>query len=56
MLGLIAANCFILLIALIALASIRLVIVPLEERQLLARFGSEYQEYMRRTGAMIPRL
>jgi protein-S-isoprenylcysteine O-methyltransferase Ste14 len=55
-LGLIAANWFVLLCALIALASIRLVVVPLEERQLLARFGSEYGQYMRTTGAMLPRL
>lgn len=55
-LGLIAANWFILLFALLALASIRLVVVPLEERALLAHFGSEYQHYMRRTGCMLPRL
>jgi protein-S-isoprenylcysteine O-methyltransferase Ste14 len=55
-LGLIAANWFILLFALIALASMRLVIVPLEERQLRTRFGTEYEQYTRRTGAMLPRL
>jgi protein-S-isoprenylcysteine O-methyltransferase Ste14 len=55
-LGLIAANWFILLFAILALVSIRLVIVPLEERELLARFGSEYQQYIGRTGAMLPRL
>ena len=55
-LGLIAANWFILLFALLALIAIRLVVVPLEERELLARFGSKYQQYIRRTGAMFPRM
>lgn len=55
-LGLIAANWFILLASLLALLLIRLVVVPLEERALLARFGEAYQQYMRRTGTMAPRL
>jgi protein-S-isoprenylcysteine O-methyltransferase Ste14 len=55
-LGLIAANWFILLFALLALLAIRLVVVPLEERELLARFGAEYEHYRRCTGAMWPRL
>lgn len=55
-LGLIAANGFILLFAGLALVSIRLVVVPREERELLARFGPAYEDYVRRTGAMLPRL
>jgi len=54
--GLMAANWFILLFGLIALASIRLVVVPLEERELLTKFGAEYREYMRRTGRLLPRM
>jgi protein-S-isoprenylcysteine O-methyltransferase Ste14 len=55
-LGLMAANWFILLFAVLALLSMRLVVVPLEERALLARFGADYHQYIRRTGAMLPRL
>ena len=55
-LGLIAANWFVLLFALIALILVRLVVVPLEERELLARFGSAYEQYQERTGTMLPRL
>jgi protein-S-isoprenylcysteine O-methyltransferase Ste14 len=55
-LGLIAANWFILAFALIALVSIRFVVVPMEERELVAKFGAAYEQYRRRTGAMSPRL
>lgn len=54
-LGLIAANWFILTFALIALVSIRCVVVPMEERELIARFGAAYEQYRRGTGAMTPR-
>lgn len=54
--ALIAANGFILAFALFALVVVRFVIVPREERELRARFGSEYDQYMRQTGAMMPRL
>ena len=39
-LGLIAANWFVLAFALIALLSIRFVVVPMEERELIGRFGT----------------
>jgi protein-S-isoprenylcysteine O-methyltransferase Ste14 len=55
-LGLIAANWFILGMTAIALIAIRTVVVPREERELVARFGSGYEEYRRRTGAMLPRV
>ena len=55
-LGLIAANWFVLTFALIALLSIRFVVVPMEERELIGRFGAAYQEYRRGTGAMSPRV
>ena len=54
--GLIAANWFVLGMASIALLAIRTVVVPREERELVARFGSGYEEYRRRTGAMMPRV
>ncbi len=54
--GFMAANWFILLVALIALILIRLVVVPLEERELLRKFGGAYAEYMRQTGRLLPRL
>jgi len=54
--GLMAANWFILGLASIALLAIRTVVVPREERELIARFGSGYEEYRRRTGAMAPRV
>lgn len=54
--GLMAASWFILLFALLALASIRLIVVPMEERALVAKFGDAYRSYMRRTGALFPRV
>ena len=54
--GLMAANWFVLGLASIALLAIRTVVVPREERELIARFGSGYEEYRRRTGAMAPRV
>jgi protein-S-isoprenylcysteine O-methyltransferase Ste14 len=55
-LGLMAANWFVLALALVALVTIRTVVVPREERELITRFGSAYESYRRRTGAMLPRL
>ena len=55
-LGLMAANWFVLGMAVIALIAIRAVVVPREERELVARFGPGYEEYRRRTGAMTPRV
>lgn len=54
-LGLVAANWFILLCALIALVGIRAIVIPREERALCDRFGSSYEQYVVRTGAMWPR-
>ena len=54
--GLMAANWFILGMAAIALIAIRTVVVPREERALIARFGAGYEEYRQRTGAMTPRV
>jgi protein-S-isoprenylcysteine O-methyltransferase Ste14 len=54
--GLMAANWFILVCGLAALASVRLAVVPVEERALLAAFGERYRDYMQHTGAMWPRM
>jgi protein-S-isoprenylcysteine O-methyltransferase len=54
-LGLMSASWFILALAFVALVAIRTVVVPREERELIARFGAGYQEYRKRTGAMVPR-
>ena len=53
--GLLAANWFILSLAVFAMVLIRTVVVPREERELIARFGAGYQGYRKRTGAMVPR-
>lgn len=55
-LGLMASNGFILLLAVIAAALIRLMVVPREERELEKKFGDAYRIYARGTGAMLPRL
>lgn len=54
--GLMAANWFILLFALLAVGLTFLVVVPLEEEALIARIGDAYREYMGRTGRLLPRL
>ena len=54
--GLMAASWFILLFALIALVAIRVVVVPLEERELEAKFGDAYRSYRQRTGVLLPRM
>ena len=54
--GLMAASWFILLFALIALVAIRVVVVPLEERELEAKFGDAYRSYRQGTGALLPRV
>ncbi len=42
--------------ALILIGTISVVRAPIEERQLIERFGEEYRAYMRRTGRFLPRL
>ena len=55
-LGLMAASWFLLTLATIALVLIRLVVVPIEERELTRRFGAGYTNYKSQSGAMLPRL
>lgn len=52
--GLMAANWFILLFAIFAIGSLRLAVIPLEERELENKFGDEYRQYMSRTGRLLP--
>jgi protein-S-isoprenylcysteine O-methyltransferase Ste14 len=54
--GLMAASWFILLFGLVTLASMRFVVIPLEERELLMKFGDAYRAYMQRTGRLLPRV
>ncbi len=54
--SLMAANGFMLAFALATLVGVWLVVIPLEERALLAQFGDAYAGYMRRTGRLLPRL
>ncbi len=50
-----AANWFILSFPVLGLWLLRLVVIPVEERELLAKFGAEYRTYMKGTGRMLPR-
>ena len=54
--GLASANGAILAYAVTIAAAVRIVLIPVEERALLAAFGDEYRDYMRRTGALLPPL
>ena len=42
--------------ALILIGTISIARSPIEEKQLIERFGEEYRAYMRRTGRFFPRL
>jgi protein-S-isoprenylcysteine O-methyltransferase Ste14 len=55
-LGVIAANWFMLAMALIVFGAIAMLVVPREEAELVRKFGDEYREYQRRTDRFIPRL
>ena len=54
-LGILASNWFIMTMALIIITGISVVVIPKEEAQLIQKFGSEYREYMTRTGRFAPR-
>lgn len=55
-LGLMTASWLVLLAAAVTLVLLRWLVVPQEERALLAKFGDRYREYMRRSGRLLPRL
>lgn len=54
--SLVAANWFILAMALLAILVLALVVIPREETQLSLKFGQAYREYQQRTGRLVPRL
>jgi protein-S-isoprenylcysteine O-methyltransferase Ste14 len=54
--GLATASGLALGLATIGVLAIRVFVVPIEERELRARFGEAYRDYTRRTGGMMPRL
>ena len=55
-LGLISASGFILAFSVVVLIAVGLVVVPREEANLIAAFGDEYRDYMRRTGRFLPKV
>ena len=55
-LGLIASNAFILVMGGVIFAAMALLVVPKEEAKLMDKFGEAYDEYRRRTGALVPRV
>ena len=54
--GLMTASWLILFFVLVMAVLMRIIVIPREERNLLERFGDEYQAYMTRTGRFLPRL
>ena len=55
-LGILAANWFIMVMALLIIIGMALVVIPKEEAQLTEKFGAEYHEYKKRTGMLALRL
>jgi len=53
--GLMLASWVVLLFAILAAAIFRFAVVPVEERQLVTKFGDGYLRYMERTGRLLPR-
>lgn len=55
-LSILAANWFMMAMAVLAIVGISLFVIPKEEAQLIQKFGNEYLEYVKRTGRLGPRL
>lgn len=53
-LSIVAANRFMMVMALIAFAAIAVFVVPGKEDELIYKFGNEYLEYQKRTGRLVP--
>jgi protein-S-isoprenylcysteine O-methyltransferase Ste14 len=53
--GLMLTSWVVLLFAILAFVIFRFLVVPVEERHLLEKFGDEYGRYMQRTGRLFPR-
>jgi protein-S-isoprenylcysteine O-methyltransferase Ste14 len=51
-----AGSWFVLVATGVLLLLLRLFVIPREEQALLEKFGERYQEYMDRTGRLVPRL
>ncbi len=49
-----AANGLLLAVWVVGVTSFRLVVIPREEANLIARFGADYEQYRTRTGALLP--
>ena len=54
--GLMSENLLILGWVAIGLILLLTIVIPREERELVHRFGSEYEQYRMRTGALLPKL
>lgn len=54
--GLMLSSWLVLLLAAVTWAFIWFVVIPIEERELLARFGDSYRSYAARTGRLLPRI
>jgi protein-S-isoprenylcysteine O-methyltransferase Ste14 len=55
-LSIVAANWFMLLMAVLQIIVLALAVIPREEAQLILKFGDAYRAYMKRTGRLIPHL
>jgi len=54
--GLMAANWFVLMMALLTLFGVLVIVIPREESALVEKFGDTYTAYRARTGRLLPRL
>jgi len=55
-LSLVAANGFMLMMAVLSIFVVAFFVIPQEEKQLALKFGEAYREYQRRTSRLLPRL
>jgi protein-S-isoprenylcysteine O-methyltransferase Ste14 len=54
-LGLLAANWYLMLMAVLAGTWVLLIVIPREEDELVKKFGDAYREYQDHTGRLVPR-